>query len=301
MKMTIKYRVGTLKDSFAVFQVFLKTIMDYSKRMNVQAITGGNDPEKLESLWETRQPMFDFLAKHASQFWVAEENGEIVGYARTIEHDNVQELTEFFVLPNQQSTGVGGGLLSRAFADSGAKYRTIIATLDERALYRYMKLGLRGRFLLKYFSRKAEKVNIKTDLKIEPLNLKTDLDSINRIDKTLLAHERSSIHEWIASRRSGFVYKRKNEIVGYGYIGAPHGPFALLDENDFPAVLAHAESFVAETGGEFGVSTPLINNKAIEYFVEKKYEIDSFSALVMSNQPFGKFENYLSFAPEFFL
>ncbi len=299
--MTIIYRQGTLEDSFAVFQVFLKSIMDYSKRMNVQAITGGDDPEKLESLWETRKPMFDFLVKEASQFWVAEKDNEIIGYARTIEHDNVQELTEFFVNPNQQSTGIGSGLLSRAFAESGAEYRTIIATFDERALYRYMKMGLRERFILKYFSRKAEKVTLHTDLQIEPLNLDIHLPFINRIDKELIAHQRTSIHEWIASRRSGFVYKRKNEIVGYGYIGAPHGPFAVLDENDFPAVLAHAESWVAETGGDFGVSTPLINNKAIEYFIERKYEIDSFSALLLSNKPFGKFENYLSFAPEFFL
>ncbi|HCK65039.1 MAG TPA: hypothetical protein DHW49_02135, partial [Anaerolineae bacterium] len=245
--MTIIYRQGTLEDSFAVFQVFLKSIMDYSKRMNVQAITGGDDPEKLESLWETRKPMFDFLVKEASQFWVAEKDNEIIGYARTIEHDNVQELTEFFVNPNQQSTGIGSGLLSRAFAESGAEYRTIIATFDERALYRYMKMGLRERFILKYFSRKAEKVTLHTDLQIEPLNLDIHLPFINRIDKELIAHQRTSIHEWIASRRSGFVYKRKNEIVGYGYIGAPHGPFAVLDENDFPAVLAHAESWVAET------------------------------------------------------
>ncbi|HCR70441.1 MAG TPA: hypothetical protein DIW23_03275 [Anaerolineae bacterium] len=299
--MTIIYRQGTLEDSFAVFQVFLKSIMDYSKRMNVQAITGGDDPEKLESLWETRKPMFDFLVKEASQFWVAEKDNEIIGYARTIEHDNVQELTEFFVNPNQQSTGIGSGLLSRAFAESGAEYRTIIATFDERALYRYMKMGLRERFILKYFSRKAEKVTLHTDLQIEPLNLDIHLPFINRIDKELIAHQRSSIHEWIALRRDGFVYKRNDEIVGYGYIGAPHGPFAVLDENDFPAVLAHAESWVAETGGEFGVSTPLINNKAIEYFIERKYEIDSFSAILLSNKPFGKFENYLSFAPEFFL
>lgn len=299
--MTITYRKGTLEDSFAVFQVFLKSIMDYSERMNVDGITGGSDPEKLDSLWESRQPLFEFLANDASQFWVAENENKIVGYARAIEHDNVQELTEFFVSPNQQSLGVGSGLLSRAFAESGAEYRTIIATFDQRALYRYMKMGLRERFVLKYFSRKAEKVTLQTDLQFEALNLDIHLPFINRIDKELLAHKRDSIHKWIASRRNGFVYKRKNDIVGYGYIGAPHGPFALLDENDFPAALAHAESFVAETGGDFGAPTPLINNKAIEYFIERKYEIDSFSAILMSNKPFGKFENYLSFAPEFFL
>lgn len=301
MKTPITYRKGTVNDSLPVLKVFLESIMDYSKRMNVMAITGGNDPEKMAFIWESRKQLFDFLAKNASQFWVAEKYGEILGYARAIEHGGHQELTEFFVGPSQQSAGIGSELLSRAFPNSGAKYRTIIATLDERALYRYMKAGLRGRFMFKYFYRKAGKVKIKTDLKIEPMNLKIHLEQINSVDEKLLNHTRAYIHEWLSSMREGFVYKRGNDIVGYGYVGVNHGPFAVLDENDFPAVLAHAENLSAEKGEEFGAAVPLINQKAIDYFLERKYKIDSFSGLVMSNVPFGKFENYLCFAPEFFL
>ncbi len=299
--MTIHYRAGTIEDSLPVFKVFLKSIMDYSERMNVMAITGGNDPEKLASIWEGRKQMFDFLARTASQFWVAEKDGEILGYARSIEHDGHQELTEFFVDPSQQSAGVGGELLSRAFPNSGAKYRTIIATLDERALYRYMKAGVRARFTFKYFYRKAEKVTVQTDLKIERMDLNTHLEQMNQIDRELVNHTRKDIHEWLVAMREGFVYKRGNDVVGYGYVGANHGPFAVLDENDFPAVLAHAESLTAEKGEEFGAAVPLINRKAIEYFIAHKYKIDTFSALFMSNVQFGKFENYLCFAPEFFL
>lgn len=299
--MSITYRAGTIEDSHAVFQVFVKTIMDYSERMNVMGITGGDDPEVLKSLWERRKGMFEFLAHTASEFWVAEQDGGIVAYARTMEHDGLQELTEFFVLPGQQSGGLGSQLLARAFPQTDSPYRTIIATLDERALARYLKAGVYGRFPLKYFYRQAEKVEIQTDLAIEPMQQKFHLEGMNQIDKQLIGHSRPVVHEWIATTRDGFVYKRSGEIVGYGYVGSNNGPFAMLDENDFPAVLAHAESLVAETGGEFGVETPLINKKAIQYFLGRKYQIDSFTALFMSNVPFGKFENYLCFSPEFFL
>jgi len=299
--MTITYREGNIEDSHSAFQVFVKSIMDYSERMGVMAITGGNDPAVIESLWQKRRPMFEFLAKTASQFWVAEQDGEIVAYARSVEHDGLQELTEFFVSPGQQSGGIGGGLLSRAFPKTDARYRTIIATLDERALYRYMKAGVYGRFLLKYFYRKAERVDIKTDLKIEPLQLNIHREQIDRIDKELIGHVRGVVHDWIATDRNGLVYKRDGEIVGYGYVGSGHGPFAVLDDNDFPAVLAHAESLMAEKGEEFGAGVPLINVKATQYFIERKYQIDSFSALMMSNVPFGRFENYLCFSPEFFM
>jgi GNAT superfamily N-acetyltransferase len=299
--MSITHRAGTIEDSYSVFQVFIRTIMDYGARMNVTAITGGNDPEGIESLWKKRKSMFDYLATAAAQFWVAELDGEVIAYARSIEHDDMQELTEFFVLPGQQSGGVGSELLSRAFPKTDARYRTIIATLDERALYRYMKMGVYGRFPLKYFSRKAEMVEVKTDLKIEPIHLKLHMQDINRIDRELISHTRESLHRWIITSRNGFVYERNGGIVGYGYVGSSSGPFAVLDENDFPAVLAHAESLMAERGANFGAETPLINTKAVQYFVERKYQIDSFSAIFMSNVPFGKFENYLGFSPEFFL
>jgi len=299
--MTIIYRPGTLEDSRSVFQVFVKSIMDYSKRMNVMGITGGENPEVMRSLWEGRKPMFEFLARTASHFWVAEQDGEIVAYARSMEHGGLLELTEFFVLPLHQSGGLGRQLLAHAFPQTDSRYRTIIATLDERALARYLKAGVYARFPLKYFYRPAEKVDFKTDLSIEPMQQKIHIEAMNQIDKQIIGHSRPIVHEWIASTRDGFVYKRGGEIVGYGYPGSSSGPFAVLDEDDFPAVLAHAESLVAETGGEFGVETPLINKKAIQYFLDRKFKIDSFTALFMSNVPFGKFENYLCFSPEFFM
>ena len=75
----------------------------------------------------------------------------------------------------------------------------------------------------------------------------------------------------------------------------------MLDDADLPAALAHAESLMAEKGAEFGVSVPLVNKKAVDHHTARKYKLDSFSAILMSNVPFGKFENYLTFAPEFFL
>ena len=164
-----------------------------------------------------------------------------------------------------------------------------------------MKAGVYGRFLFKYFYRQVEKVEVETDLIIEPMNLDIHMDAINRIDRNIINHEGEPIHDWVSTTRDGFVYKRNAEIGGDGYIGSSSGPFTALDDNDFPSVLAHAESLMADRGEEFGAETPLINTKAIQYFLERKYQIDSFSAILMSNVPFGKFENCLCFSPEFFL
>jgi hypothetical protein len=211
------------------------------------------------------------------------------------------DLTEFFVSPDQQSAGVGRELLARAFPKSTARYRVIIATMDERALYRYLDAGVYARFPIKYFYRKAEKVDVETDLSIEPLSLDIHLQDLHRIDRQIVGHSRDDIHHWIVTTRQGFVYKRNGNVVGYGYVGGGNGPFALLDENDYPAVLAHAESLMAEKGEEFGAETPFVNKGAIQYFLDHKYKIDSFTVLFMSNEPFGRFENYLCFSPIFFM
>jgi hypothetical protein len=144
-------------------------------------------------------------------------------------------------------------------------------------------------------------MTVKTDLVIEPLNIDYHVHDINRIDRQIVGHARGNVHRWIATTREGFVCKRNGEVVGYGYTGEGTGPFAVLDENDFPAVLAHAETLMAEKGEEFGAETPFINRGAIKYFHERKYKIDSFTVLFMSNVPFGRFENYLCFSPIFFM
>jgi hypothetical protein len=142
---------------------------------------------------------------------------------------------------------------------------------------------------------------MRSDLNIEPMQQEIHLGQINSIDQQILGHQRETIHKWIITTRSGFVYQRGGEVVGYGYVGSNSGPFAMLDENDFPAVLAHAESTTAELGEEFGVETPLINRKALQYFLERRYKMDSFTTLFMSNEPFGRFENYLCFSPILFM
>ncbi len=142
--MSVTYRPGTLEDTYATFQVFLQSILDLSQRQGVMALTGGDDPAVLAELWERRRPLMEHLTRSAEHFWVAENEGKVIGYARSIlrpargqasgdpQH---LELTEFFVMPGEQSHGVGSELLKRTFpTENDNMHRTIIATTDSRAL-----------------------------------------------------------------------------------------------------------------------------------------------------------------------
>ncbi|MBV6397292.1 MAG: hypothetical protein HFACDABA_02902 [Anaerolineales bacterium] len=296
--MSITYRRGVIEDSRAVFDVFVESVTDLGEHMNITTIPGGRDPQAMQSLWLRRRAMFEFLARDAAQFWLAEEGGKVIAYARSIEHDGLLELTEFFVLPEHQSAGVGRELLARAFQSRTAQHRVIIATTDGRALARYLKAGVYARFPIKYFSRKAERVEVKTDLAFEPLATDYHMPDLNRIDRALIGHARPVMHRWMVTDREGFVYRRRGEVIGYGYA---NGPYALMNDGDFPAALAHAESRAAEKEKNFGVEVPLVNRRAIQYLLDRKCQIDAFHTLFMSSEPFGRFENYLCFSPIFFM
>jgi len=57
------------------------------------------------------------LVEEAAEWWVAElpASRQLVGFARSIERDGLFELTEFFVLPDRQSRGIGRALIERSF------------------------------------------------------------------------------------------------------------------------------------------------------------------------------------------
>jgi len=279
----------------------MQAMLDLSRRQGIMAITGGDDPAVLEQLWERRKSLYEHLAQTAEHFWVAEMDGKIQGYARSILRGGHRELTELFILPEVQSMGIGRELFKRAFPDDGAYFRSIIASADTRAMSLYIKAKVYPRFPIIHFSRQPEKIAIDSDITIEAMPpIEEIIETLATIDLFVTGHRRDADHNWLVTDRQGFLYTRNGKPIGYGYIGHRSGPFALLDANDFPIVLAHAESTAASGDEAFGVEVPMLNTTAIDYLLGRGYRMDSFMAQFMSNEPFGRFENYLCMNPPFF-
>jgi GNAT superfamily N-acetyltransferase len=299
--MGITYRQATLEDTHTMFQIFEQSIMDLGDRLGVMTITGGDDPAVREQLWIRRRSLVEHLTRTAEHCWLAEINGEAIGYARTIFRGGIRELTDFFVLPGQQSAGVGRELLGRAFPLDGADHRVIIATVDTRALARYLKSGVYPRSPIYYFERKPEPVTVETDLVIKPSEASPEtLAILGAIDQVILGYRRDVDHTWLLEHRQGYVYYRDGQPVGYSYLGDSTGPVALLTDSDFPAVLAHAEKEAAEQERTFGVEVPLINQAAVDYLLARGFQMETFMAYFMNDAPFGKYENYIFTSPPFF-
>jgi ribosomal protein S18 acetylase RimI-like enzyme len=299
----ITIRRGTPADSYQAFLAFETAVADLMRRMGSTKPTSSADPEKLENMWQQRKSLFEYLAGHATEFWVAERDDRVLGYSRSILREGTLELTELMILPEAQSLGFGRELIERAFSRLNAKHRLIIATPDLRAQRLYMKSGAYPRFAIYEFGREPQQVSYETDLEIIANTADPELlAALGQIDKTIIGHRRDSEHKWLAEDRQGFLYYRNGELAGYGYVGVYNGPFALLDAEDFPAVLAHAETQAALAGRErFGVEIPTINNIAMAYLLERGFESNNFATILMADQPTGKFENYVFAAPLYFV
>ena len=277
--MTITYRKASESDNFATFSVFLKSIMDYSERAGVTAITGGLEPGKINTLWERRRPLWEHLANTCDQYWLAEnENGEAIGYARSIVRGDHRELTEFFVAARESIGGRGQGV-DRTRISADTPHRSIIATTDFRVLARYLKTGVYPFATEIYFERAPEPIEFESDIQFETAESSdATIQATGKIDAVILGHRRDVDHRYLIQNRSLYLYKRDGLILGYGYISKDYyGPFALLDNTKFPAVLAHAETQAHLLGAEaVGFETPSLNTIVIDYLLSRNYRLKGF-------------------------
>ena len=288
----------------AVARVFAASLNDLLAESGTGPYVDLADAAAWQAAWEgDRRSLFAHLAATEGESWLAEAEGRILGYARSILRDGHCQLTEFFVLPGEQRAGLGRELLARAFESVAADTRSVIATTRPTALARYLKAGVYPLCPIADLERQPEAVAVESDLVIEEMEREPEtLEWLAQIDRALLGYRRDADHRWLAGDRAGFLYRRGGVPVGYGYVGRWSGPFALLAPGDFPAVLAHAESTAAARGeANFAVMLPLVNRHAADYLLARGFRFDeSFMMLYLTDRAAPRLDRYLCAMPGFF-
>jgi GNAT superfamily N-acetyltransferase len=262
---------------------------------------------KAEDWWPASAPQFGHLSHAAAEWWVAEDpgSGDLLGYARSIERGDLFELTEFFVLPDRQSAGVGRALLARAFPLGRGGVRAIIATTDTRAMTRYYGAGTAARFPMLTFegapaagagSGRLEAVQL------EPTGVA--LAEMTAVELAVLGHARGQGElRWLLGEREGYLYRRDGASAGFGFVGRHGaGPVAALEPGDLPEQLLHLEARAAALGVErLSLQVPGPNEVAVKHLLGRGFRIDPWVNLLMTSQPFGQFDRFIAFGPPMFL
>lgn len=289
----LAFRRAAPDDLGAVYLLFQQSVTDLIWRMGLRDGLRTPTPEEIEEDRPTWQPLFEYFSATADQFWLAEVDGKIVGYARSVLHDGVRELTEFFVSPHIQSGGIGRELLRRALPQ-GARRTYIVATIDLRAQALYHQFGCYQVCAIFTFYKDLHKdsekptpspLNEHSDLRFEPLNA-NHIEILAQVDHAIHGHRRDADHRWLMAHRQGFLLLRGDRVAGYGYVGDPFsGPFAVLDEADYGEAIAHAEGLALAQGYKsFGLDVPMLNRAAVDYLLVHGYRLSPFFCFYMCDQ-----------------
>jgi GNAT superfamily N-acetyltransferase len=305
--MPITYRRGVPgADDRSVHAIFEAAVNDIDLRVGSVDAHPRGDIEAIEADWRRRRTLFEHLAATADEWWIAEDDGRVVGYARSILRDGLRELTEFFVHPERQAGGIGRELLARAFPTDRVEVRAIIATLEPPALARYFRVGMAAYDLIALIraapSAEAVLPGAAAALRVEAMHASPEaLDRLAAIDRAVLGHRRDPDHAWFLAERHGLLFRRDGRPVGYGYVGVRSGPFAALDPADLPAMVALAERIAAERGvEELGIWVPLTNGALTQALLGRGFRLDPFLCVILGEQPPTGFDRYVVTDPPFF-
>ncbi|WP_246516039.1 GNAT family N-acetyltransferase [Bradyrhizobium diversitatis] len=263
--------------------------MASSRPQNFQAFSLTDDPEGL---------------------WVADDDGELVGFAWSWVCGELWFLAQLFVAPDRQSDGIGNHLISKMFAHAekrGASVRALITfTFNNVSQGLYIHHGLFPRFPIYMVSVSRDRLASRLAeprLHLEPLTAKTiGLDELAPIDINALGVSRARHHRYLLgdSTTSGFTIHDGSECAGYVYISDGHiGPLAVRRSDLMGSALAAALSFATQSDvPTISAFVPGASEPALRVATDHGMRL-TFPMLLMSNRQFGDWGSYLPRNPGF--
>ena len=212
------------------------------------------------------------------------------------------ELTEFFVAPQARVSGVGRGLLERAFAPGMGSRRMIIATTDAPAIALYLRFGVTHQTTGIDVSGTPRAIAPPAGYETEPA---TAADVL-AIERELLGHGRPQEVAFMLADRPATVLRRDGRAVAYAFAPNEHGhagPVAALHPADLPAALAQLEGAAHAAGVQsLDLTLPLAATAAVDWLLrERRFRVDPFLTLFLADGPWARLDRYLPFNPCLFL
>ena len=172
--------------------------------------------------------------------WVAEADGEIVGFALSWVCGDLWFLAELFVAPGHQGRGIGNELLARTFEHArkaGATNKSLITfTFNVVSQGLYIRHGLFPRLPIYLFS--VARDALMTRLHGEKLRTRHRADglasqTLAQFDVSALGVSREKHHRYLLNdgTMKGVLLHDDDDCVGYAYVSATGhvGPLAVAE------------------------------------------------------------------------
>lgn len=243
--------------------------------------------------------------------WVAEDDGDIAGFAWSWVCGDIWFLAQLFVDPGRQGHGIGNTLLERTMAHartSGAAHKALITfTFNRVSQGLYMRHGLFPKtpiYLLSAARERVTKALPQPRLRaVEMDGSAATIEKLVEIDLHALGVSREKHHRYLRSDPSttGVLLLAGNDAVGYGYLSASGhiGPLAVTRPDILGDAFATALLLAAERSAEkVSAFLPGTCDKALGLAVGQGMRI-TFPMLLMASPGFGDWTQYLPRNPGF--
>ena len=251
------------------------------------------------------------LKDDAGGLWVAEDAGEILGFAWSWICGDLWFLAQLFVSSDRQGSGIGNELLKRTLEharQSGATNKALITfSFNTVSQGLYIRNGLFPRFPIYNLSVARDVLAGRLpEATLRCLPLK-DTDShmrdLARIDSRALGVSREKHHRYLihddATRGVGLY--EGDDCVGYAYVGTSGhiGPLAVMQADLLDAAFRTALSLAAETGSTaVSAFLPGTTDRVLSTAVEHGMRI-TLPMVLMSMRDLGDWSQYLPRNPGF--
>jgi GNAT superfamily N-acetyltransferase len=239
--------------------------------------------------------------------WVAEADGELAGFAFSWVAGDLWFLSELFVSPAHQGSGIGNALLRRTFEHAqktGAGNRALITfSFNTVSQGLYIKHGLFPRLPLYFFQMAGEACGHVPELRYTDIDIEADLEKLVELDLATLGVSREKHHRFLQGQSAirGLLFHSGPDCVGYAYISAngPIGPLAVARQDMMSPAFRTALALAATIGApQISAFVPGAATEAMSAAVAQGMRI-TLPMVLASAKDFGDWSRYLPRNPGF--
>jgi ribosomal protein S18 acetylase RimI-like enzyme len=257
------------------------------------------------------RPGVDFSQRHIlatdpDGSWVAEIDGQVVGFSQGFVRGDIWFLAQLFVHPEVHASGFGHELLRRAYAygeAKGASVFSVVSSTSPVAQSLYMRAGM---FAIGIGYRLAGPFEALLDLPEQDGDKKIVADctgwqdDIAELDRATFGAERRQDHALYLDAAhypgayASFALTRGGKFSGYGYASEPGfvAPVAAYESVDQLPLVRACASWLHEREVAEGSIWVLSQNQTLAgALLSRGWRVTSWSFL-KANQPFGQFDRY---------
>ena len=243
--------------------------------------------------------------------WIAEDGGNLLGFAWSWVCGDVWFLSQLFVDPAQQGRGIGNELLKLTLEHarkSGAAHKALITfTLNRVSQGLYMRYGLFPKMPIYFFDTAREGLMeklLESPLRSIPIDdSAATMERLAEIDSRAIGVPREKHHRYLLNdpATTGVLLCAGSEVVGYSYIGSSGhiGPLAVREANVLGDAFMTALKMAADGSSEkISAFLPGTCESALSLAIELGMRI-TFPMLLMASPGYGTWTAYLPRNPGF--